>query len=116
MREDARTKGARYLVEHRLTVLRVDKDRESRNTGPLCAQCGASLTRHRRDARYCSDACKQAAYRRRHAPALDSECVERPGDECRWEPSCARHGCWRVECEQSGRPLFGVGPSARGAA
>jgi hypothetical protein len=26
-RETARAKGARYLVEHRLTVLRVDKDR-----------------------------------------------------------------------------------------
>jgi hypothetical protein len=36
--------------------------------------------------------------------------------ECRWAPSCRRDGCWRQECEQTGWPLHGVGPSARGAA
>jgi SWIM zinc finger len=38
MREDARTKGARLLAEHRLTVLRVDSERveaECRGTGAI---------------------------------------------------------------------------------
>jgi hypothetical protein len=32
-----------------------------------CAQCGRAYTPPRNDGRYCSAACKQRAYRRRHA-------------------------------------------------
>jgi hypothetical protein len=70
----------------------------------------------RADRLYCSNACRQRAYRLRHAvhPAeLDAECLERAGEECNWMPSCSRDGCWRRECEQSGRTLFGT---ARGTA
>jgi hypothetical protein len=43
-------------------------------------------------------------------------CPMFPDDECRWRPSCAKAGCWRRECEGTGRPLFGIGPSAKGSA
>jgi hypothetical protein len=80
---------------------------------PGC-QASVNFSGYRRsDSLYCSNACRQRAYRQRHAldpPELDVECVEHPGEACRWAPSCSREGCWRRECEQSGRPLFGIGP------
>ncbi len=32
----------------------------------ICAQCGSTMLALRSDARYCSNACRQAAYRARH--------------------------------------------------
>lgn len=34
---------------------------------PICLICGKALIARRRDARFCSQACSQLAYRRRHA-------------------------------------------------
>ena len=50
------------------------------------------------------------------AAVHDPHCAEFPRDECRWVPSCRSEGCWRAECERTGRPLHGIGPSARSAA
>jgi len=35
----------------------------------MCETCGAEFTPNRNDARYCSSACRQKAYRARNAPA-----------------------------------------------
>jgi hypothetical protein len=35
-----------------------------------CETCGREFTARRNDARYCSRACRQKAYRDRHAPVL----------------------------------------------
>ena len=35
-----------------------------------CETCGREFTARRNDARYCSPACRQKAYRDRHAPVL----------------------------------------------
>jgi hypothetical protein len=45
-------------------------------------------------------------------PDPDHVCPHYDGAECRWHPSCSRDGCWRRECEQTGRPLFGTGARA----
>jgi hypothetical protein len=39
---------------------------------------------------------------------VDRVCPHYDGAECFWHKSCSRDGCWRRECEQSGRPLFGT--------
>ena len=36
-------------------------------TGPACADCGRTFRPRRADARYCSGACRQRAYRRRRS-------------------------------------------------
>ena len=36
-----------------------------------CAQCGKGFAASRRNTKYCSDACKQAAHRRRQDPVPD---------------------------------------------
>jgi hypothetical protein len=94
--------------------------------GPGCQRSAREPGYDRADRLYCSDACRQRAYRERHAVQVarvvsgatgpEAECAELPGEECRWTPSCNADGCWRRECEQSGRPLFGTGPSAGGIA
>jgi hypothetical protein len=50
------------------------------------------------------------------AAVHDPYCAEFPRDECRWAPSCRSDGCWRQECERTGQPLYGIGPSVRSVA
>lgn len=47
-------------------------------TTPACPACGQQFTRSGRR-RYCSDACRQAAWRRRHTPAAPVPPVPSPG-------------------------------------
>jgi hypothetical protein len=42
----------------------------------------------------------------------DPRCTSFVDEECRWTPSCAKEGCWRAECENTGQPLQGIGPRA----
>jgi hypothetical protein len=46
------------------------------------------------------------------ATAVDPVCAV-TSDECRWPRSCYREGCWRQECAERGRPLYGIGPSVK---
>jgi hypothetical protein len=46
------------------------------------------------------------------ATADESVCAV-TGDECRWPGSRYREGCWRRECAERGRPLYGIGPSVK---
>jgi hypothetical protein len=104
--------------------------------GPGCHREARWPGSGRSDRRYCSNACRQRAFRQRqnsevsrqreglsaavesHASANgalydrpDAYCAHLPGAECRWTPSCNADGCWRVECAASGRDLFGIGPN-----
>jgi hypothetical protein len=51
--------------------LRLDGETEQRvelddATGNVCERCGEPISGHRADTRYCSNRCRQAAYRHRH--------------------------------------------------
>jgi hypothetical protein len=84
--------------------------------GHGCQEDANWLGVSRSDRLYCSSACRQRAYRHRKAADLgdaDVGCVERAGEDCRWASSCSRDGCWRRECEGTGRPLFGTGPRVK---
>lgn len=83
--------------------------------GPGCQNSTDWQGYSRSDRLYCSDACRQRAYRKRIRDT-DAPCSQFPGEECRWAPSCAADGCWRRECAEDDRPLYGIGPSARAAA
>jgi hypothetical protein len=47
-------------------INRLDPPLQEAVTGPRCEVCGSELASVRSDARYCKDACRQLAYRRRH--------------------------------------------------
>ena len=107
----------RYARRYELTAADLsyewdDEPPASCNALPLrCSVCGHGFTASRADARYCSNACRQDAYRKRKlngAIPADPGCPDLPGEECRWASSCSRDGCWRRECAESGRPLFGT--------
>lgn len=74
---------------------------------PRCERCPAPLpVRARADARYCSAACKQAAYRERRAAetgGLPREMTER----ARW----VRHSARKVPLTTHGRPASSTNPA-----
>jgi hypothetical protein len=80
--------------------------------GPGCQEDVNWQGFSRSDRVYCSDACRQRAYRHRKAADHDVDCVEYPDEGCRWAPSCKRDGCWRQECAETGTALFGTRAAA----
>jgi hypothetical protein len=53
--------------------------RRLRRTDTLCSTCGASFTPSRLDGRYCSNACRQRAYRSRRGRYPSTDRVQRGG-------------------------------------
>jgi hypothetical protein len=43
----------------------IRREKRERRSMAICARCGKSFKRARADAHYCSNACRQAAYRQR---------------------------------------------------
>jgi hypothetical protein len=85
---------------------------DDRNDSAACPACGQPLTPAGRR-RWCSDACRQAAWRRRHSPARRATELSpppNPQDTIYQCPHCEQRYLGQQRCEDCGTFCRRIGP------